>query len=648
MKKINDSFTKQGFTPLTLKSPHNSRLGNFFLGLLERLIRFPEVARIHRQSVELMNSDTNFWQAATKVMGINVDIKASDIGKIPSKGATIFVANHPFGGVEAIALASVISQVRNDFMFIANQTLNLIPEVAPYLFAVDIDESKGVSAKAQNRIQIQKGIQHLQSGGVLILFPSGEISTANPPWKKAYDRKWSSTAAKIAKASQARVVPVYFGGKNSFAFQVVSIFLIKNPKNFVTRSIRQISLFLRAMLMVHEIVRQQNQTLNMRVDSPIPYDKFSHIESNQALSEYFRLRTYLLGGDPQLVHSRLDILKRNPIKRTITSNKISSRKLAPIGPAIPKPLLQTEIENLVSHHPESLILETKQFSVYLTKKHLTPNIITEIGRLREITFREEGEGSGLSYDIDDFDSTYEHIFVWSRSDLEITGAYRLGTVRQLLANEGLRGIYTHSLFQYDQKFLDEIGESMELGRSFVVAKFQKSRTLSLLLTGIAKVLLKRPHIKTLFGPASISAEYSKIASFVMIEFLMRQHGAPEKVKAMVTPPFPFKINTDLNEASLSHLIKGAHDLNGLNSVIESVENGGKSVPTLVTYYSKIGARYVAFNVDPEFSSIDGLIVSNLSEFPAHSLKKMIGERDAEQFMKDRALHHPQRLSENTH
>lgn len=198
---------------------------------------------------------------------------------------------------------------------------------------------------------------------------------------------------------------------------------------------------------------------------------------------------------------------------------------------------------------------------------------------------------------------------------------------------GIEGIYTHSLFKYDIKFLDQIGEAMELGRSFIVPKHQGSQALSILLTGIAKILLQRPQIKSLFGPASISAEYSKLASFIMIEYLMKHHGAEDKMQSMVKPYLPYKLRTDLSEQNLNELLHGAHNLDGLNAVVETLE-GEKNVPTLITYYSKMGAKYVAFSVDKEFNSIDGLIVVKLSEFPKPMMRRMLKDK-TDQFYEDR-------------
>ncbi|MCB9024884.1 MAG: lysophospholipid acyltransferase family protein [Bdellovibrionaceae bacterium] len=616
---------------LSLRKVQYSSLKNFYIYILEVITGFTQLSKVHDDSIQLMSPEQNFWQACVQVLKLKVQLKEGDLTRIPKTGPILIVANHPFGGVEAIVLAQQISEVRKDFMFIANNTLNKIPEVAPYLFSVDIDEAKGISTRIQNRTQVQNAIQHLKANGALILFPAGEVSTAFPPWKKAYDKKWSSTVAKIAKESQANVLTIHFSGKNSFLFQFLSIFLFDRPTNFLSRYLRKLSLTLRGTLMVYEIISKKNSVIKMRIGTPITYNQIKHIESNKALAEYFRLRTYLLGGDPQLVKSRLDFIK----KRITRTNSAHPRKLETIASPVEQKLLLGDIAVLNQNPEKNIIHQNKDMFVYLAKADKIPHILQEIGRLREVTFRAEGEGSGLAIDLDPYDQDYEHLFIWHKLENKLIGAYRLGMVSELINKGGIEKVYTQSLFKYDINFINEIGESMELGRSFVIPEYQRSPALNLLLTSIAKLLLNRPHIKTLFGPASISAEYSKISSFVMIEFLMRQHGAEDKVQSLVKPSLPYKLRTDLDESNLSALIRGAENLEGLNAMVEAVE-GEKAVPTLITYYSKMGAKYVAFSVDRDFNSIDGLIIVKLLDFPKPMLKRMLG-KDVDKFYSDRMI-----------
>lgn len=623
------------FKKLQITNPKYGFLLNSFIAFYSWLIQIPKLNRVYEKIVLSMNKELNFWQASIKVLDIKIKISDQDLLKIPKSGATLIVANHPFGGVEALVTGDILSKVRQDFLFVANKTLNMLPELKPYLISVSVDEEKVTSAKIKNHTQIQKAVQHLKSGGAVVIFPSGEIATARPPWSAAKEKKWNSTVSRLAKKSEAKVVPFYYGGKNSLLFQLVS-FLMLPPKGLISKTLRKVGLFLRLSLMIREVLGKYSTTVQLKIGSPILFEKYSHVKSHQALAEYFRIRTYLLAGESQWLKTRLDFLNRES-----RFKPLSDRRMQPIGNPIPSAILKNEIESLKQTIPEACVYKIFNYGIYIAKKEHIPNIVLEIARLREITFRAEGEGSGLSYDIDSFDEDYEHLFIWEENAYEVIGAYRLGSIDELINKKGISGVYTHQLFKYDPKFLKQIGNAIELGRSFIIEKYQKTRALSFLLTGLAYVLYKRPHIQTLFGPASISAEYSPLSSFIMIEYLMRHHGADNSLRDQVKPPYPFKLQSNINEKNLDNLINGTHDLTELNAVIESVEDNEKSVPTLITYYSKIGAKYVTFNVDPEFSSIDGLIVVNLSEFPLNSLKKMIGEESARNFLASRQSSHLQ-------
>jgi putative hemolysin len=629
MKDAAQMTSANKFKKIELTSPQFGWFLNLLLKLFERIIQLPKLNKVYKKIVLSIREDHNFWQASVQVLELKIQLSEIDLSKIPKNGPVLIVANHPFGGVEALVMGDILTKARKDFLFVANKTLNLLPEIKPYLISVSVDEEKVTSAKIKNHNQIQKAVRHLQSGGCVVMFPSGEIATARPPWGEANERKWNSTVARLAKSTQSKVVPIYFHGKNSPIFQWISLLMLP-PKNVFYKWIRKLTLFLRLSFMIFEILRKSKSQVEVKIGVPLSFDKYSHIKSYQALAEYFRLRTYLLAGDQLWIKSRFNLLKKQSRIKSI-----NERQLHPVGEAIPQEVILSELNHLLQKNPESLVFSILNFRVFLAKRFQIPNIVLEIGRLREITFRAEGEGSGLSYDIDSFDDDYEHLFIFDTTSEQVVGAYRLGHVQNLLKQKGIEGVYTHQLFHYDSNFLDQIGNAMELGRSFIISKYQKSRAFSILLTGLAHVLLRRPEIETLFGPASISAEYSPLSSFIMIEFLMRHYGADNSLKEMVKPPFPFKLQSNFNEQNLNSFLDGTHDLNELNSVIESLELREKSVPTLITYYSKIGAKYVTFNVDPLFSSIDGLIVVKLTEFPFNSLKKMIGEERAHLFLNSR-------------
>jgi putative hemolysin len=131
----------------------------------------------------------------------------------------------------------------------------------------------------------------------------------------------------------------------------------------------------------------------------------------------------------------------------------------------------------------------------------------EIGRLREMTFRTVGEGCGQPRDIDRFDRHYEQLVLWDDQDMEIVGAYRLADAGRVIAEQGVQGLYSRTLFDYGPAVLSRIAQGLELGRSFVQPRYQTRHALDYLWYGIGAYIKANPHIRYLFGPASISRFY---------------------------------------------------------------------------------------------------------------------------------------------
>jgi len=129
--------------------------------------------------------------------------------------------------------------------------------------------------------------------------------------------------------------------------------------------------------------------------------------------------------------------------------------------------------------------------------------LQEIGRLRELTFRAAGEGSGKTSDIDLFDAYYLHLFLWDREANAIVGAYRMGLADEIIMRYGKRGLYTQSLFRYGTRFLQTLNPAIELGRSFVRLEYQRSFSpLLLLWRGIGQFILRSPHYASCSVPSA--------------------------------------------------------------------------------------------------------------------------------------------------
>jgi putative hemolysin len=235
-------------------------------------------------------------------------------------------------------------------------------------------------------------------------------------------------------------------------------------------------------------------------------------------------------------------------------------------------------------------------------------VLRELGRLREIAFRQVGEGTGKRRDIDAFDAWYRHVVVWDDADLQIAGAYRIGEAAKILEARGEQGLYTHGLFSYCPTLRERFPQALELGRSFVQPRYQGMRALDYLWHGIGAYLRTRPEIRYLFGPVSLSASYPEAARRMVVYFFQKHFGTREEVAA---PRFPYVL-PEAAQHELAPLFPGGDYAIELRILKQKLAALGVSVPILYKQYSELcdagGTRFLAFNVDPAFSyCVDGLV-----------------------------------------
>jgi hypothetical protein len=256
----------------------------------------------------------------------------------------------------------------------------------------------------------------------------------------------------------------------------------------------------------------------------------------------------------------------------------------------------------------------------------------EIGRLREETFREVGEGTGKSIDTDEFDQYYLHMFMWDAENKKIAGAYRIGRTDKIMNSLGVQGLYASTLFKIKRELIDRISPALEMGRSFVASQYQKKRsTLAILWRGIGEYLYRNPQYRVLYGPVSISAQYNSISKDLMVQFLMERKTSEELAK-FVKAKNPPKVS--MKSVDIKALMEGAADIDHVSALVPEVEIDNKGIPTLLKHYLKLDGELLAFNVDDEFGScIDGLIMVDLLKTDPKLLKSYMGEKQTIEYRK---------------
>lgn len=567
---------------------------------LNRLLCLPTINRIYSNVADVADTD-KFLESALKALQVSVRIDPSDLEKIPAKGPVVVVANHPFGAVEGIILAAALRQVRPDAKLMANYMLTLIPQMKDCIISVD---PFGTEAAAKRNIgALKECFRWLKNGNMLGVFPAGEVSALNIKKRAVTDKEWSPTVGRIIRKTGVPVLPVFFKGSNRALFHLLGLI---HPR-------------LRTIMLPREMLNKRGCTIDMAVGNLIPANKLGGFESDEKLMEYLKLHTY--------------VLKNRYKKNKKTVLPVSPQASEPIAEETAPELVRGDIEKLGA---ENLLLESGDYKVYIAKYEQIPNAMQELARLRELTFREVGEGTGLPLDTDEYDKYYLHLLLWNEKENEIAGAYRLGQSDVILEKYGIEGFYVDSLFKLKQSFVDRVHPGLEMGRSFVQKKYQRSfSSLLLLWKGIGRFVSRNPQYSVLFGPVSISNDYHTFSRELMMRFLSMHMGS--SMKKAVKPKTPPKLKP-LPLAGLE--IKTARtvcrNVEDLAALISGVESDAKGIPVLLRQYLKLGGKLLAFNVDQDFfDALDGLILVDLKKTDPKILARYMGKEESEKF---RELH----------
>ncbi|MDR2850370.1 MAG: lysophospholipid acyltransferase family protein [Verrucomicrobiota bacterium] len=579
-----------------------------FLRLLVRLVKRPVESvsglrgadRIYARAWK-MPKDIPFSDRVLQSVGVRTDAAEDELAKIPREGPVVVVSNHPFGGVEGVILLSLLRRVRPDVKAMANYVLGVIPEMRDDFILVDPFATEH-SAKANLR-PIKESIAWLKEGHLLIVFPSGEVSSFDRRTLRVRDPAWSASIAALARKTDATVVPMFFPGHNGVLFNLVGLL---HPR-------------LRTLLLPRQIVNKKGRTLTVRIGTPLtPKALAPFSQDDVQLIKYLRFRSYLL-AERETHRTRRFVTLHPPMMPP-----------DPIVAPVPAETLAREIAGL----PDACrLIAVGDLAVYIAVADQIPACLREIGRLRETAFRAVGEGTGNAIDLDDFDTYYNHLFMWNTTRQELIGSYRLGLTDTILASRGVKGLYTRTLFKFDERLMEKIPPAIEMGRSFIRAEYQKAYTsLFLLWKGISTFIGRNPHYRVLFGPVSITNEYRE-ASRCMILASMRQTCMADALAPLVTPKFPPK-PPRRSEWCLPEYTEYLNDIDQVAGYVAEIEPDGKDIPVLLRQYLKLSGKLLAFNVDPEFSSVvDGLIMVDLSQSSPKTVRRYMGNDVAEAYFK---------------
>ncbi len=578
-----------------IKADKYGFFGTFAGWLLMKTLRISHLNDIYNRNKHL--KDVEFLNAILDEFQIKFEIPEEDFKRLPKEGAYITISNHPLGGIDGILLLKLMLEREPNFKIIANFLLHRIDPMKPYIMPVNPFETHK-DAKS-SVLGIKETLRHLSDGKPLGMFPAGEVSTYKDG-RLVVDKNWEEGAIKVIRKAQVPVVPIYFHAKNSQFFYFLS----------------RISDTFRTAKLPSELFSQKDRVIKVRIGKPIPVSEQNEHQTLEEYSAFLRRKTYMLANAFE---------KDAPFLQTPTLKMPKSPKQIANPANIEK--MVREIEQL--RQTDARMLQSKNYEVFFAEASKIPNILHEIGRLREVTFREVGEGTNESIDIDKYDKYYYHMFLWDDETQKIAGAYRMGLGSEIFPKYGISGFYLQELFRFEPEAFDMMSKSIEMGRAFITKEYQqKPMPLFLLWKGIVHTTLRYPDHKFLIGGVSISNQFSDFSKSLMIEF-MKSHYYDPYVAQYIYPKKEYKVK--LKDADKDFVFNEAEsDLNKFDKIIDEIEPGSLRLPVLIKKYIKQNARVIAFNVDPLFNNaVDGLMYIRIADLPESTVKPVMEELQKE-------------------
>jgi putative hemolysin len=568
--------------------------GIFIGWILLRVLRISAINKIYDKNKN--KSDLDFLNGILDDCKIKFEIPEEDLKRIPKEGPFITISNHPLGGIDGVLLLKLLIEKRADYKIIANFLLHRVAPLKPYVMPVNPFETRK-DAKS-SMAGIKSALLHLRAGKPLGIFPAGEVSTYKDG-KLNIDKPWEEGAIKLIKKANVPVIPIYFHAKNSRLFYFLSKF----------------SDTLRTAKLPSEVMHQGGKVIKVRIGKPISVKDQDEFTTLPAFHEFIRKKTYMLANPFEKVHK---LISRQNIKIKKVVKKITPQRSSG--------LFITEINAL--REKECRLLQSKNYEVFFASAKEIPNLIHEIGRLREITFRAVGEGTNKEIDLDTFDTYYHHLLLWDAVANKLVGAYRMGLGREIYKKYGIKGFYVQTLFRIEPELHQMMANTIEMGRAFIIDEYQqKPMPLFLLWKGIVHVTLRYPAYKYLMGGVSISNQFSDFSKSLMIEF-MKSHYYDPYIAQYIRPKKEYKIK--LKDGDKDFVFDATKaDLQKFDKIIDEIEPGALRIPVLIKKYVKQNARLVAFNVDPKFNNaIDGLMYIKVADIPESTVKPVMEEFQA--------------------
>ena len=541
------------------------------IALLKNLFHEDEINQFLRTHQDL--GPFEFVDQVLERFDFSYVVSARERERIPTEGRVLIVANHPMGTLDGLVLLKLVSEVRQDVKILANDLLWQFEPLRPLMIPVDTLQGRGMRLV---RTQVTQALMQEQA---VILFPAGEVSRLTPAGIR--DREWSKGFVHFARQTNAPLLPVHLDYTNSALFYSLS--LLYRP--------------LGGLMLIKEMFRRRRRRdLPVRIGELIPLDHFDVPELP-------------IRAKVRLLQKQVYRLPKNKKPLFVTQRSIAH----PEKRDQVKKALKTSLR---------LGVTSDGLEIYLVDYQQDSPVLRELGRLREMTFRRVGEGTGQRRDLDRHDRDYQHLVLWNDEDMEILGAYRLADCGARLAKDGPQGLYSYSLFEHQPALLERLEQGVELGRSFVQPRYWGRRSLDHLWQGIGAYLRSRPDIQWLLGPVSISAALPQAAKDLIVSYYRFYYGQSRQLSQARAP---YQIS-QTGQAEASALFTYKSPQRDFIALKERLAFYGVTVPTLYKHYTELcetgGVHFLDFSVDAAFNyCIDGLVLVEMQSVKARKKQR---------------------------
>ncbi|WP_114325314.1 lysophospholipid acyltransferase family protein [Candidatus Colwellia aromaticivorans] len=561
----------------------SGKVFNFFAPILDRLLGIKKLNNLYIEQQFSGLDKQDFSEKLLDALGVSILSVDKVLNKIPKTGKCIVVCNHPYGMVEGVIIAHLLTNYRKDTKVMANIGLKVFKEINDYFIFANPLKPKAVI----NSTAIKQCYRHVENDGLLVIFPAGRVSFYQSEQKVITDGHWNRLAVNIADKTQSPILPIFISGTNSALFHRLG----------------RVYYRFRLLMLAREMFKLQNHQITLSANNLITPKQLAPFSNSEMKNNLLRLQCYL--NDQQYFQPWL----QDEAKTLIS----------PVAEKTDSALIKSELEKLPA---KQHLLAFKHYAVYYGYQTQIPNCVKEIARLRELTFRDLDEGSGEPYDTDKFDATYMHLFIYDHNNNQITGAYRIGQTDRLQKQGGLAQLYLSQMFNFNDDFINQQQPCLEMGRSFIIASEQKSyHSLLLLWKGIGAYVSQNPRYRTFYGTVSLSKLYDP-RSVAIMEKIMVNASAGVTAKTAFSGQLHPEVTQFMEQNTLG--------LEGLSTIISAIEEDGKDIPVLLKQYHKLGANFHCMAIDTNFNQTPGLLLSvHFPSAPKKLLKLYLGNNKAD-------------------